>query len=316
MNVYLEFVHNPRVTIDHIEDLQVYVQVVDSGALAAAGRVLGLSPTLVSRRLARIEDALGVRLLERTTRSLHVTDEGRSFYARCRRILAELEAAEGELKPALSEVSGTVRVVLPTSMLAYGIMTALKELLDAHPLLTVQVRLSDQAVDLLAGGWDVATHIGVPGDSSHIGRRLGTISPRLAATPEYLAREGIPEIPLDLSKHQCIRVAPDREQQHWPIIDQGGVTQRIPIGGRLICHDFITLYTAMCSGLGIGMLPRAALRKAEKDGVLTEVLPGCQVESNTLYALMPAGRQGVPRLRAFVSWLVAFMRTLDGDRAD
>ena len=303
-------------TIEHISDLQVYAQVVDSGSLAAAGRVLGLSPPLVSRRLARLERSLGVRLLTRTTRSLHVTDEGRAFYVRCQKILAELALAESELQPFSSEVSGIVRVVLPTSMLAYGIMDALKDLLEAHPLLTVQVRLSDQPVDLLAGGWDVATHIGAPEDSSHIGKLLGTITPRLAATAEYLAQHGIPEVPADLSKHQCIRVASDRTQEHWPIIDIEGATQRVPIGGQLICNDVISLYTAMCSGLGIGLLPKAALRRAEEEGELTEVLPGCRVEGNTLFALIPAGRNKLPRVCVVADWLAKFMQSLDGDGKD
>lgn len=294
--------------IEHIEDLRVFVQVVDSGTLAAAGRVLSLAPTLVTRRLARLEASLGVRLLERTTRRLHVTDEGRAFYARCSRILRELEVAEAELQPASASVAGVVRVVLPTSMLAYGIMDSLNSFLKKHPHLAIQIRLSDQSVDLIAGGWDVATHIGVPSDSSHIGRRLGIISPRLAATAEYLAQQGIPETPIDLSKHQCIRMA---GQEQWPIIDKNGITQHVPIGGQLMCHDVISLYTAMCAGLGIGLLPRAALKKAQDEGVLTPVLPDCQVESNTLYALIPAGRQGLPRIRLTVDWLSEFMASLD-----
>lgn len=298
-------------SIDHIKDLKVFVQVVDSGTLSGAGLVLNLAPTIVSRRLSRLEDAIGMRLLERTTRRLHVTDEGRTFYARCRRILHELEEAQDELRPVSNEISGTVRIVLPSSMLAYGIMNSLKELLELHPKLTVQIRLSDHAVDLIAGGWDIATHIGVPSDSSHIGRRLGEIKPCLAATEGYLTRQGIPKLPIEISKHQCIRFNSKQPQEHWPIIDHNGNTQKVPIGGQLICDDVITLFNAMCAGYGIGLLPRAVLKKAEKDGVLTQVLPDCTVESNTLYALIPSGRQGLPKIRLVVEWLVGFMETLD-----
>jgi DNA-binding transcriptional LysR family regulator len=297
--------------IRHVEDLQVYAQVVDSGTLVGAGRVLGLSPTLVSRRLARLERALGVRLLERTTRSLRVTDEGRTFYARCQRVLTDLDLAEEELQPAFSAVSGLVRLVLPTSMLPYGIMDSLKDLLQAHPKLSVQIELTDHSVDLLGGGWDIATHIGTPNDSSHIGRRLGTVSPRLAAHPDYLAREGTPEHPSDLSNHQCIRMAINQAVTHWPIIDEDGTTHRVPVGGRLICHDIITLYSAVCAGMGIGYLPKAALRKAQQEGLLTEILPGCQIESASLYALVPAGRQGLPRIQVVVAWLADFLDQLD-----
>ena len=248
--------------IDHIDDLRVFAQVVDSGTLAAAGRVLDLSPTLVSRRLARLEQSLGVRLLERTTRSLRITEEGRAFYARCHRILTEMDFAVAELQPASQAVSGLVRVVLPSSTLAYGIMESLRELLDLHPELSVHIQLSDHPVDLLAGGWDVATHIGPPRDSSHVGKRLGTITAHLVATPEYLARAGIPEQPSDLSHHQCLRFASHQSQNFWPIIDGSGQLHRIPVGGRLICHDLITLLNAVNAGWGIGVLPNVALKKA------------------------------------------------------
>ncbi|MCO1336197.1 LysR family transcriptional regulator [Microbulbifer sp. OS29] len=299
--------------IDHIEDLQVFTQVVDCGTLAAAGRVLNLSPTLMSRRLARLENTLGVRLLERTTRSLHVTDEGRTFYARCRRILMELELAQEELRPNSKVISGIVRLVVPTSMLAYGIMNALSSFLSTHPALTVQISLSDESVNLLAEGWDIATHIGAPSDSTHIGKRLGSISPRLAATAEYLAREGIPESPLDLSKHQCVRFYSTQPQEYWPVIDKEGVTIRVPIGGQLLCHDVISIYTAMCAGIGIGLIPKAALDKAKNEGKLIEVLPGYRVDSNTLYALIPAGRQTVPRIKLVADWLAKFISSLNGE---
>ncbi|MCL1127163.1 LysR family transcriptional regulator [Shewanella surugensis] len=299
-------------TIEHIEDLKVYVQVIDSGHLAAAGRVLGLSATLVSRRLARLEAALGVRLLTRTTRRLHVTDEGKVFYSRCQRILSELAHAQRELLPTSNEISGTVRVVLPTSMLSYGIMDALNDFMLHNPLIVIQVQISDEPVDLLAGGWDVGTHIGVPNDSSHIGRHLGAVSPKIAATPEYLARYGLPESPLELSQHDCIRVVRRGVvHEYWPIIDKQGEVQKVPISGRLICHDFITLYSAMCAGVGIGLIPLAALRKAQAKGELIEILPDCRIEGVTLYAIIPAGRNKLPRVQVFVNWLRSFMETLD-----
>ncbi|WP_299495247.1 LysR family transcriptional regulator [uncultured Shewanella sp.] len=299
--------------IQHIDDLKVYVQVIDSGHLAAAGRVLGLSATLVSRRLARLESALGVRLLARTTRRIHVTDEGKVFYARCQRILSELDDAERELQPISNVVSGTVKAVLPTSMLSYGIMDALNDFMMQHPQLTVQVQLSDEPVDLLAGGWDVATHIGVPHDSSHIGRRLGSLSPKIAATPDYLAQHGIPETPFELSQHECIRVVRSGEvHEYWPIMNESGEVQKVPINGRLICHDFITLYSALCAGVGIGLIPVAALRKAQEKGELTEILPHCRVEGVTLYAIIPSGRNKLPKVQVFVDWLTSFMEILNG----
>lgn len=314
MNNYFNFVHNEMIMkIQHLEDIQVYAQVVDSGSLASAGRVLNLSSTLVSRRIARLEKSLGVRLLERTTRSLCVTDEGQVFYRRCRRILAELEDAEQDLVPASTRVSGIVRALLPTSMLAYGVMTSLKALLKQHPNLTVQIQLADSQVDLMAGGWDVATHIGAPKDSSHIGRRLGVIEPRLAATAEYLNLAGKPQTPMDLTQHQCIRMSVSQTQTHWTVIDDQGISQDVPIGGQLICHDVISLVTAMKSGLGIGLIPRASLMLALEKGELLEVLPDCHIEANPLYALIPSGRNQLPRIKVFVDWLAQFIQSLNNE---
>ena len=299
--------------IEHIEDLQVFVQAVESGTLAAAGRILGLAPSLVSRRLARLERSLGVRLLQRTTRSLSVTDEGRAFYQRCRKVLSELEAAEAEVEPTQSRVTGTVRAVLPTSSPFHGIMQNLKSLLDECPQLVVQVRLSDQPADLASGGWDVATHVGSPADSTHVSRRICRLEPCFAATPDYVERHGTPENPLDLANHHCIRFGADRKQDYWSVVDAEGMTHRVPIGGQVICEDLVSVHLAIRAGLGIAAVPRGSLRRAEADGVLKEVLPGSHIKGQTLYALVPAGRHRLPRIRVFVDWLTTFYQELFGD---
>ena len=291
----------------------MFVQAVDSKNLAAAARMLGLAPSIVSRRLARLERALGVRLLQRTTRSLSVTDEGRAFYRRCRNVLSELEAAEVEVEPTQSQVVGTVRALLPSSMVVHGIMEALDTLLEAHPRLTIQIRLSDRPADLHAGGWDVATHVGTPPDSTYISRRLCRLSPYLAATPAYLARHGIPKTPADLANYRCVRFGPDRNNDYWSIVDAEGMTHQVSIGGQIICEDIVACYSAMRAGLGIAAIPQLTLQRAKAEGTLVEVLPGSHTGEVTLYALMPAGRHLVPRTRVFVEWLATFMQNLFGD---
>ena len=299
--------------VEHIEDLQVFVQAVESGTLAAAGRILGLAPSLVSRRLARLERSLGVRLLQRTTRSLSVTDEGRAFYRRCRNILAELETAEAEVEPPQSKVSGTVRAVLPTSATIPGIMPSLRGLLEEYPRLSVQVRLSDQPADLASGGWDVATHVGTPADSTHVSRRICRLEPCFAATPDYLERHRAPKSPLDLANHRCIRFGADRKQDYLSVVDPTGLTHRVPIGGQVICEDLVSIHLAMRAGLGIGAIPRGSLKRAEAEGALVEVLPGSHIKGQTLYVLMPAGRHRLPRIRVFVDWLTVFYQDLFAD---
>lgn len=297
-------------SVNHVKDLHVFVQAVDSGTLAAAGRTLGLAPSIVSRCLARLERTLGVRLLQRTTRSLSVTEEGRAFYRRSRRILSELEAAESEVAPTPSKVSGTVRALLPSSAVVHGLMESLDGLLQAYPRLSVQIRLSDQPADLSAGGWDVATHVGTPADSTHVSRRLCRLSPGLAATPGYLARHGVPETPIELANHRCLRFGTDRNQDYWSIVDAEGMSHRVPVGGQVICEDLVSVYSAVRAGLGIGAMAQASLRRAEAEGALVEVLPGSHLAGRSLYALVPAGRHHLPRIRVFVDWLAAFMQAL------
>lgn len=297
--------------IEHIDDLRVFVQAVESGTLAAAGRILGLAPSIVSRRLARLERALGVRLLQRTTRSLSVTDEGRAFYGRCRNILSELDAAHADVEPTADEAAGTVRAVLSSSSVVHGLMESLDGLLQTHPRLTVQLRLSDRHADLQAGGWDVAIHVGPPPDSTHVSRRLCRVTPAIAASPAYIARHGLPKTPMDLANHSCLRFGTsDRTQYHWSVVDPDGTLHRVPVGGQLLSEDLVALYGALRAGMGIGVLPQSRLRKAEAEGALVEVLPGCRLEPVSLYALMPAGRHRLPRIRIFVDWLAVFMQTL------
>ena len=292
----------------------MFVQAVESGTLVAAGRILGLAPSIVSRRLARLERALGVRLLQRTTRSLSVTDEGRTFYGRCRTILSELEAAQVDVAPSQDETAGTVRAVLPSNTVVHGLMDSLHGLLQAHPRLTVHVQLSDRGTDLQSGGWDVAAHVGAPPDSTHVSRRLCKITPVMAATPAYLARHGTLKTPIDLASHRCLRFgATERTQYHWPVVDAAGVTHRIPVGGPVISEDLVTLYSALRAGMGIGVLPQSRLRQYEAEGALEQVLPGCHLEQVWMYALVPAGRHRLPRIRIFVDWLAEYMQSLFPD---
>ncbi len=296
--------------LDSIEALRVFVQVVDSGQLGAAGRILGLASTLVSRRIARLEEELGVQLLVRTTRSLRVTDEGEEFYRRCRRILAEVEDASEAVRPVVGEVRGTVRARLPTVAASPRLHASLRELLEANPRLNVQLSFSDQPVDLVAGGWDVAVLAGSPPDSTHIARRVARVRPCLAATPEYLARAGIPQRPEDLAAHECLRFISDRPQDTWTLTDQEGMEKEVPVHGRLESDNSAALRDAMLAGVGIGLVSTVEVAAAKDDGSLVHVLPDWTMAPFTLYSLTPAGRTGIPRIRRFTDWVSAYLTTL------
>lgn len=286
-------------------DLRVFVQIVDSGSLTQAARVLGLSVPRVSRRLSELEDGLGVVLVQRTTRSLSVTDEGRGFYRHARRILAEMDVAMAELGSD-DEVRGVVRATVPTIAAAGGLFEALGRLLDAYPGLAVQLAVSDQPVDAVTHGYDVVVHIGAPPDSQYVARRLVRVRPLLCATPDYLARRGVPEVPNDLSKHDCLRFISDRPQDEWTLVDVAGESHTVPVHGRLECDSSGALLRALYAGLGIGLVGGGMAARAEARGELVRVLPGYRASGITLFALVPSGRQRLPRVRRFVDFLEAF----------
>ncbi|MCO4771109.1 MAG: LysR family transcriptional regulator [Deltaproteobacteria bacterium] len=297
--------------LESIDGLRVFVRVVDSGSLTAAGRVLGLSPTLVSRRLRRLEADLGAKLLQRTTRSQHLTEEGRRLYPRARAILAQIDDAEDDVRARPGEPRGVVRAVLPTVTRSFDLMARIKELLARHPDVGLQLSFSDQPVDLVGGGWDVAVHIGPPPDSSHVVRRLARVRPRLAATPDYLAARGIPRTPQELTEHECLRFISDRPQDTWLLTHDDGSEVRVPVGGRLESDNSYALAEALVAGLGIGLVGEHMIHRPFADGLLQPVLPEWSMGAMTLYALVPSGRHRVPRVRAFVQWLMEFMAELD-----
>jgi DNA-binding transcriptional LysR family regulator len=297
--------------LESIDAIRVFVQVVESGSLTAAGRIVGLSPTLVSRRIARLEDELGARLLHRTTRSQTLSEEGRLFYRRALRILEDLDEAADVVRPTPGQPRGTVRAVLPTIVRSMDVMPSLAAFLAEHPGVSLQVAFSDQPVDVIAGAWDVAVHIGRPPESSHISRRLCTVMARLGATPDYLARRGIPRTPQDLSDHECLRFISDRPQDRWVLVHDSGEEVVVPVSGRFESDNSAALADALVAGMGIGIRAGQALEQGIADGSLQAVLPGWCFEGVTLYALIPTGRKRVPRVRAFVEWLAEYMSAFD-----
>jgi len=286
-----------------LEALRVFVQVVDSGGLAAAGRVLGMSAVTVGRRLASLEDELGVRLVERTTRSLSVTPEGQRFYTSSRIALSELDDAMAAIGPT-TEPSGVVRVAIPTATVEMGIMQGLQEWLDLYPRVSLKLVVTDQPVDVVGEGMDVAVHVGPPVDSELVARRLVDVVPLLAASESYLARHGTPESPVELASHSTLRFFSDQPQRVWRLHAPGREPVDVPVGGRLEADHSGALLAALHAGVGIGWVPKSVL---DQHPNLVRVLPEWTLAPFPVYALMPFGRHRLPRVRALVDFLAEFM---------
>src|SRR5262245_44260639 len=232
-----------------IEDIQAFVAVADAGGLTPAAGRLGVSKSIVSRRIARLEKSLHARLLNRTTRGAALTEAGASFREHAIRIAAEADAARDAVSPD-GKVRGRLRVAAPLSFGATHFAPVLAELAGRHPELEIQSAYSDRIVDLVAEGFDAAIRLGVLQDSNLIARRIATFGGSLVASPDYLAKRGTPRTPDDLAAHDAI----NRVNDEWSLVHDG---RKITVHPRVrfSADNGAALVPAVLAGLGIGRLP-------------------------------------------------------------
>lgn len=293
--------------LDDLPGLRAFVLSVDAGSFTGAAKVLGLTTNAVSQRVSNLERRLGHRLLQRTTRRMTVTDEGRRVYLRLRPILDELGRVEEELQPQQDALSGTVRVSLPAPAATPELIAELGTVLRQHPRLQVQLLISHAPVDVVAAGLDFAVHVGQPKDSGLVARKLGTPAWCLAASKAYLDRHGRPRQPADLERHQCLRFLGDRPQTEWCLVDAKGGEHVVPVGGSFESDDSRVLGDAVYAGLGIGVRARAELERAVRDHRLEHVLPRFHFPGPPVFALFAPGRRRVARVEKFFELLKAFI---------
>lgn len=296
-------VSNP---LDHLAAMAVFARVVEDGSFTAAARALGLSKSAVSKQIGRLEDRLGVRLLNRTTRRLSLSEAGEAFYERCRRAVAEAEAAEAAVSRLAAAPRGALRVNAPMSFGLQHVVPALPEFLARYPELDVDLALNDRYVDLVEDGYDVGVRIGRLGDSSLIARRLARSRRVPLAALDYLRRRGRPLHPTDLRNHDCLTYAYQAERSGlWRFRGPGGAV-RVEVGGRLRANNGDALREAALAGLGIALLPTFIAGDDLRAGRLTALLQDWQEEGEgDVHAVYPAARNLSPKVRVFVDFLAA-----------
>ncbi len=291
---------------DRIGDLGLFLRVLDLGSISAAARSLDLSVAVASQRLKRLERELGVRLLHRTTRRLHPTPEGVALAEQGRALVEDLEALTSGLRRSASEVSGTLRVTASASFGRLYISPLLPEFLALHPRLRMSIDLSDQTVDLVSAGFDLAIRIGALGDSTLVARRLASNRRVLCASPDYLRRHGAPRTPEDLADHECILLFGSRGRQDaWRLRDRDGNETMVRVHGRLESNYGEVIRDAAVAGLGIALHSTWHACEDLHAGRLQVVLPAYSFPDTGIHALMPQRRLVPPRVRAFVDFLAA-----------
>ena len=291
--------------MDRVGDLTLFLRVLDLGSITAAARSLDLSVAVASQRLKRLERELGVRLLHRTTRRLHPTPEGVALAERGRVLVEDLESLGAGLREAATEIAGTLRVTLSASFGRQHVSPLLPKFLARHPKLRLSVHLSDQVVDLVSEGFDLAIRIGAMEDSQLVARRIAANRRVLCASPDYLRRRGQLKVPRDLQDHECLLLfGSSGRQDVWRLHDAQGKEMPVRVQGRFESNLGELLRDASVAGEGIAIHSLWHVADDLRTGRLQVVLPDFPLATTAISAVMPQRRQVPPRVRAFVDFLV------------
>lgn len=276
----------------------IFVQVVRSGSFAGAARDLDMQRSGVSRKVAELEQHLGARLLQRTTRTLHLTDEGRIFYDHCVRALAELEDAERALAGMHATPKGLLRVTAPLSFGFIGVLVG--TFLEQNPDVQIELLCTDRIVDLVEEGFDVAIRAGRLPDTSLIGRRIGALQRYVVASPRYLKGRARPRKPEHLLGHDCLTFGGVRAT--WKLVSAGREVE-LDVQGRMAVNEFDLLREACIAGAGVAMLPDRDCAAALREGKLERLLPDWTSEETPIHILYASTRHLSTKVRAFVEFM-------------
>ena len=284
-------------------EMGVFERVAERGSFAAAAEDVGLSPSAVSKLILRLEQRLGVRLINRTTRRLALTAEGRTYLNRSREILAAIEAAESEIASARISPRGHLRIHAPPVMIGDHFGPALSEFLTRYPRITMDFLVTSRAVDLVGENVDIAMRTGKLPDSSLVACKIVDLTQMICASPEYLARHGRPLVPSDLTRHRCLVLNGIPEPTTWKFHDHTGPVA-VEIKGAVSADSSDVLLRLAVEGVGIVRLGELAVGRALRNGSLEPLLLGVQVnEGYPLWALLPPGRQRSPKVKVFLEFL-------------
>lgn len=285
-------------------EMAVFLRVVEAGSFSEAARLLHMTPSTVSKMVARIEDRLGVRLVERSTRALTLTNEGQFYYERSLDLVGRIEDTEQQLTQGGGEPEGLLRINSSVSFGSAGIEPLLPEFFQLYPKIILDLSLSDEVVDLYLERTDVAFRVGRLQDSNLMARKIGTSRRRIVGSPAYLVRLGTPETPEDLAHHNCLGFNFRRSAPVWPMRESGRIVERM-LSGNLLANNAETLRRAALAGLGLVRVADYHLRGPLASGSLVEVLADSALsEEDEIHAVFRGSAHMPARLRAFLDFFV------------
>lgn len=290
--------------LDRLTGMRVFVRVATLGGFSAAARALGMSQAMATRHVLSIEERLGVKLLQRTTRSVTPTEAGRRYLDSCERILVEIEEAEEAAAADRIETRGMLRLAVPLAFGTREIAPLMAGFVRRHPAVTIDLGLSDRIVDLVDEGWDLAVRIGQLKDSSLVARRLAPCRLALCATPDYLAAHGTPRRIADLAAHRCLgyTLPTPATADRWLFGRDGGIA--VPVAVVLRANNGDALLAAALAGMGLIYQPTFILAPDIRAGTLVPLtLDEPVIETLAVHAVLPPGRNPPGKVRAFVDFL-------------
>ena len=270
--------------------VSAFVRVVQDGSFTAAARALGLPKSSVSRSVAQLEHDLGIRLLQRTTRQIHLTDAGAAYFERVSRALGDIGEATTAASDAQSELSGVVRLTSPVDIGIWSLASIITRFVRQHPRIRVEVSLTNHVVDLVAEGFDLAVRAGPMRDSSLVARRVGELQSVAYASPKYLARRGTPDKLEDLVAHDCVLFRSTSGTAKWELRHTDGTVASVDVTGLVASDDLSFVRKAVLAGSGIGVLPTFLCGRAEATGKLVRVLNDWSLNGAVLHVAYPSAR--------------------------
>ncbi len=290
--------------MDKLGTLSIFIQVAEAGSFVAAGHRLGLSGSAVGKAIARLEDEMGVRLFNRSTRSMALTEDGSFFLDTCRRIQSEFETAQAQLSRSHATPRGQLRVSLPLAGML--LMPTISDFMRAYPLINLDLDFTDRLVDVIEEGFDAVIRTGDVKDTRLMSRKLGTFRHRIVASPEYLGTHGRPEVPEDLLGHRCLhhRYANSGRLEPWPL-QRDGREVKLDLPVTTVASTLDPLIFLAERAFGITCLPPFAVSAELAEGKLVSLLEDYLRETGTFRVLWPTNRYLSPKVRAFVDFMAA-----------
>lgn len=291
--------------MNELTQIKSFVALVESRSISKAAERMDIAVSAVSRRLKELESGLGVQLVQRTTRRMHITEAGEKFYRRCGRLLDDLEEAKREASNTATALSGTLKIATPLSFGVAHLSPAVAAFMHLHPQIKIELDMSDRRIDLVEEGLDLAIRIGTLEDSSLMARKLASVRHVVCASPDFLNRHGIPSTPQDLSALPALCYGNLSQPDTWHYHDKDSKPGQVKVPMRMRANNGDALVEAAIAGLGVLCEPSFIVHGSVERGVLKPLLTDYQWNPMGIFAVYPQTKHMPTRVRAFIDFLVS-----------